>query len=144
MTRFLIQVALLLTITACAWRWGGKAEKHVAAIYLAMLVLATGIALINGEWAGYVVVPYYRAAIDLAALMAVVHVALHANCWWVIWVGSAQLLAVSAHLLRMSGVPLPPIAYAVMERWPVWLAIVLVGVGTLQHALNRKDQDETF
>lgn len=133
MTRFAIQVALLLLVTAFAWSKGGKPERQVSSIYLGMLVLSILYATVAGSWANYVSIPYYRVILDIAALLLVVRVALAHDRWWVLWVGSAQFLAVMAHFLRMGGMPLPPVVYAVMERWPVWLAIALTGLGTWLH-----------
>jgi hypothetical protein len=133
MTRFVLQVLLLLLVAVFAWRKGGKPERQVASIYLAMLVFGMAYAAAAGSWASYVSIPYYRVILDIAALLLVVRVALTHDRWWVLWVGSAQLLAVMAHFLRMAGMPLPPVVYAVMERWPVWLAIMLTGLGTWLH-----------
>jgi hypothetical protein len=135
MTRFLIQVALTLAVLAFAWSRGGKPERYVATIYFA--VVFSGIArwLVTGHWseAGYVSLQTFRFAVDLCAFLGVTAVALAYDRWWVLWVGSAQLIAVVSHLLRAASMPLEPIVYAVMERWPVWLALVITGLGTLVH-----------
>lgn len=134
MDMFVIQSTLLLLVTAFALHSGGDPEKRVASAYLGMLAFTTMVVMVQGSWEDYSIVPPYRVAADLVVLAIVVHTALRSDRWWVLWVGSAQLLAVTAHGLRIAGVSLPPLAYAVMERWPVWLAIVLTGWGTWLHA----------
>lgn len=136
MARFLLQVTLLLLIFAAAWLRGGRPEREVASVYVAMLILDLGQAAIVGTWtvANYNSFNFYRFLLDIAALTAVVSVAIRYDRWWVLWVGSAQLLAVVAHVLRAFMVPLSPLVYAIMERWPVWLAILVTGLGVLAHS----------
>lgn len=140
MFRFSIQVALLLVVLAFAYRKGGKPEKYVALVYLGLFLAAVGFRLATGGWseAAYHGLQLYRFACDLLALIFIVAVALRFNRWWVLWVGSVQLLAVMAHLIRAAELPIEPLAYAIMERWPTWIAIALTGMGTWQHAHRMK------
>jgi hypothetical protein len=140
MVRFLAQVLLICIVFIAAWRNGGKPERYVASIYMAMLVASSANALL-GDVGGdddYQGLHTLRFALDLAALAAVALVALRYDRWWTLWVGSVQFIAVMAHLLRASGMQLPPLAYAVMERWPVWMAVIITGLGTyLYHRRSR-------
>ena len=140
MFRFSIQVVLLLVVFAFALRKGGKPEKYVATIYFGLLLAAVGFRLVTGGWseASYHGLQLYRFACDLFAFIGVLAVALRFNRWWVLWVGSVQLLAVMAHLIRAAELPIEPLVYAIMERWPTWIAIVLTGVGTWQHVRRMK------
>lgn len=126
---------MLLVVLIVAWRSGGKPERYVATIYAAMLVLSSlyETVLIQPKQADYESLHLVRFLLDAFALVAVVAVALHFDRWWTLWVGSAQLIAVTAHLLRALEMPIPALAYAVMERWPVWIAILLTGLGTYLH-----------
>jgi len=135
MVRFLIQVALLLAVLIAAWRSGGKPERHVATIYATMLVIGSlfDFFAVPPHQADYEQLHLVRFLLDALALVAVVRVALCFDRWWTLWVGSAQLIAVTAHLLRALEMPIPAFAYAVMERWPVWIAILLTGLGTFLH-----------
>lgn len=135
MIRFLVQVALLLVVLVAAWRSGGKPERYVATTYAAMLVLSSlyESVFIPPQQADYERLHLVRFLLDAVALGAVVTVALCFDRWWTLWVGSAQLIAVTAHLLRALEMPIPALAYAVMERWPVWIAILLTGLGTYLH-----------
>lgn len=138
MLRFLLQSLLILVVFFASWRFGGKPERHIASIYFSMLVLSTFNALVVSETGGadYSDLQNVHFALDLGALLGVVFTALRYDRWWVLWVGSVQFIAVTAHLLRALAFPMPPIAYAVMERWPVWLAILITGFGTFLHHRN--------
>ncbi|MEQ5789316.1 hypothetical protein J3454_15600 [Erythrobacter sp. NFXS35] len=138
MIRFLVQALLLTAVFIAAWRAGGKPEKYVATIYFSMLVVGSAQALLflPATQADYEELYYFRFMLDFAALGGVVFAALRYDRWWTLWVGSVQFIAVMAHLLRAMDMPIPPLAYAVMERWPVWIAIVLTALGTYLH--NRR------
>jgi hypothetical protein len=135
MTRFLIQALLIVVIFIAAWRAGGKPERYVASIYLCMLVGSSAHAFVAGPDAdaNYINLHGFRFMLDACAFAGVVFVALRYDRWWTLWVGSVQLIAVMAHFLRILEWPIPPIAYAVMERWPVWIAVLLTGLGTAMH-----------
>lgn len=140
MIRFLLQAALILVVLIASWRIGGKPERYVSSIYFAMLLASTANAFFgaSGGDADYVRLHGFRFLLDLAALAGVLWVALRFDRWWAIWVGSAQFIAVMAHCLRLLELPMPPIAYAVMERWPVWIAVVVTGTGTVLHYRRSK------
>lgn len=135
MVRFLLQALLLCVVLIAAWRMGGKPERYVATTYFIMLLTAGLHAVWAPPSSPHHVDAFFqfRAWLDLAALCAVVVVALRYDRWWTLWVGSAQFLAVMAHVLRALEMPIPMVAFAVMERWPVWLAILLTGLGTILH-----------
>lgn len=134
MARFVLQVALLLFVVLYAWTKGGRPERHVSFILFAMLVATIGRAAVVGQWTDYEGIPWFRVGLDILAFILLVGVALRADRWWPLWVASAQLLSVLAHLLRVVDARLPPLAYAVMERWPYMIAILLTGLGTYLHA----------
>lgn len=133
MIRFLAQVLLILVVFIAAWRKGGKPERYVATIYFAMLLATSANALLgDGDTeADYQGLHVLHFLLDLSAMAAVAAIALRYDRWWTLWVGSAQFIAVMAHLLRASGLEVPPMAYAVMERWPIWIAVATTGLGTL-------------
>lgn len=135
MLRFLLQALLILVVFIAAWRTGGKPERYVASIYLTMLIVSTVNALAIGPQSDtdYTDLHNVRFVLDCLALVGVVFVALRYDRWWTLWVGSVQFIAVMAHLLRGLALPMPPIAYAVMERWPVWMAVLITAIGTYLH-----------
>lgn len=134
MIRFLVQVLFLVLVFVAACRAGGRPERYVAGTYFSMLILDLLAAVVVGDaGAAQRESQDYRFLLDLAALLAVIFVALRYDRWWTLWVGSVQLIAVSAHVLRAAGLPMPPLVYGVMERWPTWIAIALAALGTWLH-----------
>jgi hypothetical protein len=141
MLRFYAQALLIIVVFAAAWRAGGKPERYVASIYLAMLLASAVNAFTESAQTGsdYSGVKNFHFLLDGLALVGVVAIALRYDRWWVLWVGSVQFIAVMAHFLRVLDLPMPPIAYAVMERWPVWLAVILTGIGTVLHIKRSRE-----
>ena len=134
MIRFFVQVLFVILVFAAAWRVGGKPEKHVATIYVSMLVMdLLGAILLDDFGAGLRQSQNYRLLLDISALIAVAIVAVRYDRWWTLWVGSVQLIAVVAHVLKSTGLSIHPLVYGVMERWPTWVAIALTGLGTWLH-----------
>lgn len=125
-----------------AWRTGGKPERYVATIYFVMLLAGCLHALLvpPSEPDHVDDVHQFRAWLDTAALVAVVLVAIGYDRWWTLWVGSVQFIAVMAHVLQAFQMPVPLAAYAVMERWPVWAAVLFTGIGTILHHRRTKAQ----
>ncbi len=138
MILFCIQVGLLLLFTVVAFVAGRRPHQYVISIYLGMLCLDVGNMLLQGGPGEYIGVEFFRFALDTVALVLVVLVALRFNHWWCLWVGSAQFLSVSAHVLKLATVEIPPIAYAVMERWPIWFAILVTSAATTLELCQRR------
>lgn len=140
MLRFLLQALLICIVFIAAWRGGGKPERYVASIYFSMLLASTANVLWGegDDDAAYLDVHYLRFALDFAAFAGVLFIALRYDRWWTLWVGSVQFIALMAHVLRAFDLPMPPIAYAVMERWPIWIAVIITGMGTFLHHKRRK------
>lgn len=140
MERFIGQAALLALVTLFAWWRGGRPHRIVATTLAAMFLLTVLHALIVGMWSHALAIPYHRIALDIAALAIFLHAWLRSDRWWLLWVCSAQLLSVFAHLARLLALPMPQLGYAVMERWPVWLIIAITAVAIRSHA---KEEDTT-
>ena len=133
MVRFSIQAALLLLVALFALTKGGRPERHVAFILCGMFIANLVQAGISGRWTDYGEIPWFRVILDLAGFALILSVALRADRWWPLWVSGVQLLAVLAHLLHVVDASIPPLVYAVMERWPFWIAIAITGIGTLSY-----------
>lgn len=139
MVRFLAQVVLIFSVFIAAWRIGGKPERYVATTYLIMLLASTADAVLGGSEsaADYAGLHVFRFTLDCAALASVVAIALRYDRWWTLWVGSVQLIAVMVHLLRAATVQMPALVYVIMERWPVWIAVLFTALGTYLHHRRR-------
>ena len=138
MVRFAIQVAIVFLVVFFALKKGGRPERHVAIVLFGMLAAVIGQALVRGHWTQYDDIPWFRVAIDVVAFAIVLAIALRADRWWPLWVGSVLLLSVLAHLLRIVHAEIPPLVYAIMERWPFMIATVIPGLGTYLHARRER------
>lgn len=138
MIHFYVQIVMMLLVVLFAWARGGNPERHVALILFGMLVASTGYAALVGHWTKYYDIPWFRVGLDIVGFLLILWVALYADRWWPLWVASGQLLSVIAHFLRLIDAQIPPLAYAVMEQWPFWMAIVITGLGTYLHARRKK------
>lgn len=144
MIRFIAQVMLLLVVLAFAWWKGGKEERYVASVYLGLMLAGIAHWLATGEWSetAYGSLQLYRFFCDLIALAIIVAIAIRYDRWWTLWVGSIQFIAVVAHLLKAADLPVGPLIYAIMERWPSWIALLTTALGTWSYA-RRKDGIDT-
>lgn len=138
---FLIQIVLLSLLAIFAWQRGGTPERHVALILIGMFVANVSHWAFAGHWTPYESVPWFRIGIDGIGFVLILGVALHADRWWPLWVSSVQLLSVLAHLLRIVDADIPALAYAIMDQWPFWIAIVITGAGIYSH--HRRQQTGT-
>ena len=145
MERYLLQVGLIVAVFIAAWRFGREPEKYVATTYAGMLLADSAFIILADDWfePDYGALLVFRFGLDAAAFLAVTGIALRYDRWWVLWVGSAQFIAVMAHLLRAAAMPLPPFAYAVMERWPIWIALMFTALG-IWLSRNWEERERTF
>lgn len=134
MVTYLVQLALLLFVALYAWKRGGNAERHVTFILITIFVATTVHGMAIGQWTQYHSIPWFRVGLDVFGLAGFLFIALRADRWWPLWVVSVQLLSVLAHVLRVTNAALPPRAYAVLERWPFWIAILMTALGTYSYA----------
>lgn len=133
------------------------------AIYMTLWLIASGYAILRGgepERAGAAILVWLTAgtfifrpfvkmnlvdldlgtfAVDLIALIALLVLALRANRSWPLWACSAQLIAVSAHLVRWVNLEIAPGAYATMIKAPSYIQCITLIIGTMayQKALRR-------
>ena len=130
--RIAIQTALLLAIVALAFLKGGRPEKSVAAVMVSMLLIDYPNHFFFG-YGSYESVDIGHLVIDTVALVALVVIALQADRFWTLWVASAQLISVVSHVLRLLAVEMNPFIYAVMNRWPFAVMMLVLLTGTLLH-----------
>ena len=135
---FYLQVVLIPLTLALSWWRGTDEHRWVSSTIAIMFVLTTGIALAAGKASDFAGIPYHRVAFDVAALAIFLRLWLRSNSWWVLWVCSAQLLSVLAHLARMMALPLPPIGYAVMELWPFQMVVIVTLVSVSARILGER------
>ncbi|MBO6526414.1 hypothetical protein [Erythrobacter sp.] len=139
MVRFALFVALLCAVTIYAWRRGGWPEKASASALAAQVVIDQAYHLLIGTRGGdFTDVHMWHFMLDIVLFAAVLFIALRADRFWPLWLGGTMIIMLSAHALRGMAEMHPDI-YAVINRYPFWMAILVVGVGTaLQDQRARK------
>ena len=71
--------------------------------------------------------------VDSVGLVALLTLALKANRTWPIWACSAQVIAITAHIVRYMAVHEVYLAYAIMFRAPGYLQCIVLLVGAYSH-----------
>lgn len=77
-------------------------------------------------------------AIDLVVLAAVFAVALRANRIYPLWIGAAQIIAVLAHLYRLSLTEINRFAYDMMSVMPSYIQLAALTLGLTFHMWRRR------
>jgi hypothetical protein len=137
MLRFILALVLLAAAALYAFRRGGTPEKQVATILVGIQLTDMAYHWLGGE-SIYDNVDTFHAFNDGWALLALVAVALTANRFWPLWVAALQVIASFSHYARMVDLSVPPMAYAVMIRVPLWGQIFVLLLGTWNYARQRK------
>ena len=130
-------MVLMVLAVAYSWRRGGQPERLAATVLPAMVLLDLAYHTIWGEVTTYDRINVGHFAIDMAALLAWLAIALRANRWWTLLLVSAQVIAVLSHFLRGAVEAMNPWVYAAMNRGPSWLEIALLFVGTTLYHRRR-------
>ncbi|MFC0589694.1 hypothetical protein ACFFF7_09740 [Novosphingobium aquiterrae] len=134
MTRYLLEVALLVLAAVFAWRRGAAPERATAAALILMFVLDPLYHWLIAGGGHYGQVDLGHLTIDMITLTTTGWIALKADRWWTLWVSSAQVIAVLGHFLRLISFQIDPLVYSVMIRVPSYLQIALLLMGTWLHA----------
>ena len=133
MTRYVMQVFFLFCACAFAWRRGGGPERFSAVTMALMFAIDPLYHVLWGNFTVYKYLNIGHFAIDSAAMVALLTIALKANRRWTIVMASVQILAVLSHFLRFIMPEMNPFVYAVFSRVPSYLQIVLLFLGAERH-----------
>ena len=122
---------LLILTCSAALRWGGRAERWAAALFLCAAV-ATAAA--RHPWASrYQSVETGVLAIDLALLAGLAVIAYRTKPLWPIIAASLQAITTLAHFAKAVNPDFWRMAYAIMVNVSSYPTLVLLAIGTWQH-----------
>ncbi|TYC92884.1 hypothetical protein [Novosphingobium sp. BW1] len=138
--RVQLQTAMIFILFLATLRWGAVPEKLVAALLSATIVFHVGYhSLVGGEivLAG---VDLGHVVIDLALLVGLGAVALHANRVYPLWLTAAQLISVFSYAYRYlyGEEDLGRGPYDVMATLPFYLCVLFAWVGFVRHVLRQR------
>lgn len=121
-----------------ALRKGGEPERLVTTILIATVLLDLLNHAVFGMPAFFSVDPGHLV-IDSWAMIALLWVALRANRGWPMWVCSAQIIVVLAHMSKLIDLSLVRYGYFVMTQMPIFIQAAALLVGTIAH-LRREER----
>jgi hypothetical protein len=137
MVRFIIFLVFLVSAVVYAFRCGGAPEKRVALVLAGIQATDIAYHLAGGD-SSYIRLDAFHAFNDAWALIALVAIALNADRFWTLWVAALQLIATFAHYARAIDLSVHQMAYAIMIRFPMWLEVAVLILGTWNFARQQK------
>jgi hypothetical protein len=129
--RIAAYTALLLIVVGYAIHRGGEPERSGAAV---LLWLSFGTFLFRPFIAlNYLSIDMGTLIVDLVGLAGFLYLGLKIDRTWTIWACSAQVIAVTGHVVRYMQLQEAPLAYAVMIRGPAYIQCLALLIGTLAY-----------
>lgn len=130
-------VSLLLAVAM--FRWGGAPERASGATFVILFTVPTAASDWFGVGDGRLpLASEVYVALDLAALLLFVLIALNANRNYPLWLAAFQIVATAAHAVRGVVDTVTPIAHAIMVIGPSYFQLALLAVGLVRHVQRKK------
>jgi hypothetical protein len=132
-----VQHLASVILAVAIWRLGAAPERWMMAIFIAAMVLPTRLfgllGLGNPAFGHYA---WIYVAIDIAAGIGFVAVALNANRNYPLWVAGFQLVAISAHAVKALVDTVSPLAYLILASGPSYCQLALIFGGFVRHRMR--------
>jgi hypothetical protein len=132
----LVFVSLLAAVCFYSWWQGGAPEKIGAAIFAAGSALTHIVVAAPGL--RFRAVEHGILAVDVAAFVAFLLLALCAHRFWTLWVTGLLGVAIVAHLGKLFSPAVLPWAYHVVLAIWSYPILVLIAAGTFLHSRRMK------
>ncbi len=133
------QHAVSLALGLAAWRWGGNPERAVAIVFVSLFTLPNMIIPhVMGSAFLFIQGGMFYAAVDIVAAIAFTAIALNANRNYTLWIAGFQLVATSAHGVRIVIDAVTPMAHAVMVIGPSYFQLLILAIGLWRHVKREK------
>ncbi|WP_086437680.1 hypothetical protein [Altererythrobacter xiamenensis] len=138
-----VQMVAAWVLCLCALKWGGGPERWVAIVWLSVFeIVHRGYHLLWEPVFRVDQFDTFHAAMDLAAGLGFLVIALQANRLFTLWIASFQLISFSAHLARGMVDEITPIAYAFLVIAPSYFQLAILGGGLIAHVRRKKEFGE--
>lgn len=128
-----LQMVAFAFLVILALRYGAGPERAVAFIIGQMPVTDALYHAIFQTAARLSDVEMGHLTIDLVTAVGLIFIALQANRMYTLWIGSFQLVALQAHLIRELVSEVSPIAYFTMQTLPSYFQILILAIGLRCH-----------
>lgn len=119
------------------WR-GAAPERLLAGMLCAMPVIDPIYHLLVGGSFVWLQAEVGHLVIDMAVMAGVFVVALHANRVYPLWIGGAQIIAITGHIYRLSLTQIDRFAYDVMTVTPSYIQLIVMVAGIACHTSRRR------
>jgi hypothetical protein len=119
------------------WRWGGAPERWLIGVFVGLLVVPLYITKLYGI-SDFSFGPYgwIWVGIDFVVAAAFVLIAVNANRNYPLWVAGFQLVAVSAHAVKVMVESVSPLAYLILAVGPSYCQLLVIFAGFVRHLLR--------
>ncbi|WP_435418576.1 hypothetical protein WAB17_03115 [Parerythrobacter aurantius] len=112
---------------------GGGPERACAGTLLGMVVMDRTYHAFFGPSDTFAVIDPWHLLLDTAALVCFVTVSLQANRFYPMVLAAAQLVAFTAHIVRMLAEPVTSLSYYLLFTIPFWFQLLVVAGGIARH-----------
>jgi len=127
-----LQISVWFLAIFAFWRWAGP-EKASALTLLLLLSVDQVYHLIFGPFYPLDAADPWHVFIDSLALAALVAISLRANRFYPLVLAAAQLVSVTAHLVRMTVPQMTSLSYYLLYVMPFYFAILVLAGGLWRH-----------
>ncbi|ABC64123.1 hypothetical protein [Erythrobacter litoralis] len=128
-----LNVVTLLLFLIAIWKGRGP-ELACASTLMAMIVLDRGYHAVLGPSPSYQAIDPWHLMLDTAGLFVFLIIALKANRFYPMVMAAAQLVAFTAHIVRMMVEPVSSLSYYLLYSMPFWFQLFVLAFGLGRHA----------
>ena len=133
-----IQVALFGVLFLLSMLRGAAPERLLSGTMVAMFVLDRGYHALAGGSVVWHRTNLGHVAIDIFVMAVVGRIAVRANRVYPLWIGAAQIIALSAHVYRFSVIEINRYAYDMMQITPSYIQLTALTLGLAFHMWRQK------
>ena len=127
-----LQLSVWLLALFALWRGAGP-EKACALTLLALMAVDEVYHLAFGAYYPLDTADPWHVFIDTAALISLLTIALRANRFYPMVLAAAQLVSVTAHLVRLTVPQMTSLSYYLLYVMPFYFAIFVLAGGLWRH-----------
>lgn len=122
----------------CVFRGAAAPERILSGLLCAMALVDRAYHVVTPAPILWGHTDLVHFGIDAAMLVCTWTVALHANRVYPLWIGAAQIIAVSGHLYRLALEQINEFAYDMMVMLPSYVQLVAMTLGLAFHMSRRR------
>lgn len=133
-----LQHLYVFILFLAALRWGAAPERIFASSFAAEAVVHPVYHMLALGSISWHHLDLGHLAIDCVFFAIFIPVALRANRVYPLWIGGAQIIAMSAHVYRFSLTEINRFAYDMMSVTPSYIQLMALSLGLAYHMSRRR------